>query len=156
MIPADQVGEVQPSQGGNPTGGIGAFKRLAIEAAQRCVAKEVKAVGNAWKKHAKAGTVEDFVAWADRFYAGHSEFLRLSMRTVFDEWAQAAGGIDQPSAEAILSALCNVDGTLSSLKQVVATNPAGVPQFLSDLNDTFATSLVADIETNLTRIESCK
>jgi hypothetical protein len=150
MVPADMVEEIaaEPDVPPPAPNDGSAFKRLAIEAAQRAVNKEVKAVGNAWKKHAKSGKVEDFNAWATKFYGSHGAYLQTTMRAVFDEWA-AASHLDQSSSTAIFETLCNVDGTLSSLSQVVETDPAAVPQFLSDLNDTFADSIVADIETAL-------
>jgi len=170
MIPADQVGEVpEPTPAATPPDAVAlqkyaqagiagseagrkfhaiheSFRRLATEAAQRCVTKEVKAVGNAWNKHARAGTVDDFTKWVDKFYQGHMGYVLAAMRPVVDEWSAAAG-----VAVASLEDACNVCGTIRSLMEVVATNPTAVPQFLEDLSETFAASLVADIESRLTK-----
>lgn len=170
MVPADQVGEVPERTPREPVAPAKAadlhssFRRLALEAAQRCVTKEVKAVGNAWKKHAKAGTVEDFTEWAEKFYFGHKDFVAMNekghsgymlqtMRPVVQEWAAA---VSCENAEAVLLAACDIRETWHFLKTDALAAPDTVPRFLTDLSETAPALLVADIEKRLTEgMQSC-
>lgn len=155
MVPADQVGELPAKEtpapnAPDPTKAMdmhGPFRRLATEAAQRCVTKEVKAVGNAWRKHAKAGTVGDFVAWAEKFYEGHAGYIREVMRPVVHEWIEASQKSDD---QRIIHDASEVRERFQCLRATAMAAPEQVPQFLQDLSETFATSLVDDIEKRLT------
>ncbi len=152
MIPSDQVGKVEPRGSADPPPAVqadvhGPFRRLATEAAQRCVTKEVKAVGNAWKKHAKAGTIEDFEQWAVKFYAGHADYLLDVMLPVVGEWCVSVGRTTEDGPVLLAD---DVRGNLRTLLLTATANPTSVPQFLNDLSETYAASLVADIESRLT------
>jgi HK97 family phage portal protein len=151
MVPADQVGELPepaPTAAAEASDIHGPFRRLATEAAQRCVTKEVKAVGNAWKKHAKAGTVDDFVAWAEKFYDGHAGYIKTIMRPVIREWAA-----DSPSSvgNSMMYDVGEVRETFKTLRAIAEAAPETIPQFLNDLNETFAISLVDDLEAQITK-----
>ena len=119
------------------------FAPMFLDAAQRIVGKEVKAVGNAWKRFAKTDDAEGFDMWLEQFYVEHQEFTRRAIEPVL----MAAGattpegsyGADHPAGRrwygyfgvAWWVSLKYIGLSVAAIRDCIKHDPAGVPNELT-------------------------
>lgn len=129
-----------------------AFARLFREAAGRLVAKEVKAVGNAWRKHGKANDTEGFLAWADKFYADQLDYAWEAVLPIWQSHAEVAGH-DAVSIDGygMNAATEYADTSLQAIRKCVAESPERLLDELKDWSRTKADTLAGLWMDSITR-----
>ncbi len=89
-----------------------ALRGLLLDPATRAVAKETKAIANAFKRHSKAESSKPFKDWLDKFYTEQQEQLYELFGTTVD-YAASQLGLSGPDAHARLQGFCAAEAEVS-------------------------------------------
>ncbi len=110
-----------------------AFEPLFVEAAGRLVAKETRAVGNAWKKHAGSQSTSDFLTWCEEFYGKQEGYAKEVLSPIVEAYCQMAGHDCWKNVGAALAhATANgyATNSMAAVRDCLATDPAHLPDEL--------------------------
>lgn len=110
---------------------------LLKDAARRVVNKEVKAITTAYKRMAKGGSADAFLAWLDTFYDEQEQFAAEAVGPVVEA---VAGGTDAAARAARKYATAS----LAAIRECVQTAPEKVPDELNQWTRDKAESLAAE------------
>jgi len=108
------------------------FRPVMLDATQRIVTKEVKAIESAWKRHAKNGTIETFLNRVEKFYGEHEDTAREAVLPVLQSCGELLGNPDsQAEGQSRLFAGQYVACSLAAVRDCVSEAPERLPEELT-------------------------
>lgn len=128
-----------------------AFRPMLLDATQRIVNKEVKALGAAWKRHGKNGTPETFLAWVEKFYGEQKDAARTAVLPVLQSYGEVLGSPEkQAEVQAQLFAWQYTSEGLASVRDFFSEAPERLPEELSKWQESKAEELAAGLLAKIT------
>ncbi len=174
LVPLDKIDEVIEAKAAKPDTGsppsepkepgdredaraidpVDVMPPVVLDVTRRIVNKEVKALGNAWKRHGKGGTPETFLEWADKFYTEQVAWVRESVLPVLQSGCALMSNRIRSDQEieglAKQFAACHMACSLAAVHDCVSGAPERLPEELSRWQESKAGELAEGLLAKIT------
>lgn len=132
-----------------------AFRPMLLDVTQRLVTKEIKAVGAAWQRHAKKGTVGTFSEWAEKFYAEHEDAARKAALPALESCCTLLKHPDKcpyfhAEGQARLFASQYASVSLAAVRDCIGEAPGRLPEELNKWQQSKAEELAEGLLAKIT------